>query len=362
MTWHHCLKILFVSFFLSLASLSSAHQVGISAGYYELKGDDLFAYISVSQADLIRAHSSLDVDFDGVLSSEEVSTSSSTFSGSWKRGVRLFSDQNECETSFVSARKPDKDGVLIQLKFSCDPAKESYKLTTNFIKRFTVDHRHLIKLNLPKTLHRSSLAPRNTSIHVSVDGRLVEADSGGRFLSLLVFGLEHIVTGYDHLFFLLGLILVALNLKTLLIMVTAFTLGHSITLAIGALGLWTPNGTLVEILIAASIVYVGIENIWVKTPKHRWYLTLLFGLVHGFGFGTILRLHGLSGSQVALDLFAFNLGVELGQVLCLVFVIPVLKWCRGRGWFDSWGLLGLNAMVTLAGVYWLQERLLELWK
>jgi len=210
-------------------------------------------------------------------------------------------------------------------------------------------------------MFRGTLTRAKPSVRFSLDGKLVNEKSGSRFLSLFLFGVEHILTGYDHLIFLLGLILVCLGIKPLLILVTAFTLGHSITLSIGALDLWSPNPALVEILIAGSIVYVGIENIIVKTPSHRWYLTFLFGLVHGFGFGSVLRLHGLSSGEMVSDLLAFNLGVESGQVACLLLLVPVLRWFRGRGWFDRRGLLGLNALVTCAGLYWLQERILGVW-
>ena len=184
MIWPYCLKTVIISFLLSIAGTSFAHQLGISAGYYELKENDLHAYVSIAQTDLIRAHPSLDVDFDGELSPKEVSTSSSTFTNSWKKGIRLFADQTECKTSLVSARKADEDGVLVQLKFSCAPAQESYKLTTNFVKRFTADHRHLIKLNLPQSLHRSTLSPRSTSIHVRLDGQLVLKLLKRRLISL----------------------------------------------------------------------------------------------------------------------------------------------------------------------------------
>jgi len=88
---------------------------------------------------------------------------------------------------------------------------------------------------------------------------------------------------------------------------------------------------------------------------------LLFGLVHGAGFASMLTARGLDSGQVLADLLAFNLGVEVGQLFCLLLVVPVLKVLRARWWFDSWGFMGLNALLTAAGVYWFLERLWRLW-
>lgn len=143
----------------------------------------------------------------------------------------------------------------------------------------------------------------------------------------LALGVKHIWTGYDHLLFLFGLMVVTRNAKAALQLITCFTVAHSFTLAIATLNLVQISSRVVEPLIAASIVYVGIENLFSRgEPKGRWLLTFVFGLVHGFGFATVLRELGVgaNGSGIAVPLISFNLGVELGQLTIAMLALPVI--------------------------------------
>jgi hypothetical protein len=116
----------------------------------------------------------------------------------------------------------------------------------------------------------------------------------------------------------------------------------------------------VEPLIAASIVFVGVENLLRRDePRWRWALTLAFGLIHGFGFAGVLREAGLgsSGAGLLVPLFSFNLGVELGQIAVAVVVLPLLWKLRGLPWFERHGQRLISVFVVLAGAYWLLQRL-----
>src|SRR5436309_1729579 len=132
------------------------------------------------------------------------------------------------------------------------------------------------------------------------------------FGGFLLLGVKHIWTGYDHLMFLFALLLVCDNFKSAIQIVTFFTVAHSITLALATLNLVWVSSRVVEPSIAASIVYVGLENIIrSEGPKGRWLITFLFGLIHGLGFASVLREMGVSSSTgVAVPLVSFNLGVE----------------------------------------------------
>ena len=152
----------------------------------------------------------------------------------------------------------------------------------------------------------------------------------------LVLGVEHIFTGYDHLAFLLGLLLVAgvvgreqqgavwPGLRYLLGIVTSFTLAHSITLVSAAMGWLSVPSNVVEPAIALSIAYVGLENLVRALPRRRWLLTFAFGLVHGFGFAHMLRDVGLPRNGLVLSLASFNLGVELGQLAVVALIFPLI--------------------------------------
>jgi hypothetical protein len=138
-----------------------------------------------------------------------------------------------------------------------------------------------------------------------------------QIFSFLGLGIEHILTGYDHILFLLSLLMLGGGLPNLLKVVTAFTISHSITLSLAVLGVVSVPGRFVESAIALTIIYVAAENFWRKTTKGRWLLTFVFGLIHGFGFASILQEMNIPQSQMALALGSFNVGVEIGQLLAM---------------------------------------------
>ena len=186
--------------------------------------------------------------------------------------------------------------------------------------------------------------------------------TGTSFEPFFRLGFEHIFTGYDHLLFLLGLLLVCTRWRALGVIVTCFTVGHSLTLVLATLG-WVnlPPGV-TEPLIALTILWVGLENIWWGNaePAGRWAVTLLFGVVHGFGFATVLRDLGVGtgGRPLLVPLFAFNLGVECGQLMFAAIVLPLLLWLRRSPWFWKRGVPILSGAVASTGLYWLLERVL----
>jgi hypothetical protein len=179
-----------------------------------------------------------------------------------------------------------------------------------------------------------------------------------RFVQL---GFLHILDGIDHLLFLLCLVIPFRRLKPLVVIVTAFTVAHSITLVASAFGLapdtlWFPP--LVETLIAASIVYMALENIVGKIGLHRrWAITLGFGLIHGFGFSFALReTLQFAGSHMLMSLLSFNVGVELGQLLVLMLMVPVLEGFFKYAVAERMGTIILSALVAHTGWHWMSTR------
>ena len=179
-------------------------------------------------------------------------------------------------------------------------------------------------------------------------------------------GLHHILGGADHLLFLLCLVLPFGRFGWPLVgVVTAFTVAHSITLLGAALG-WVPTAAafplLVEVLIAASIVYMAVENLLGPRLQGRWLLTVAFGLVHGFGFafGLATELQ-FAGSHLFVSLLAFNVGIELGQLLVLALAWPVLAWARARlGSRERWLTVVASAFIAHEAWHWLSERFAQL--
>ena len=176
--------------------------------------------------------------------------------------------------------------------------------------------------------------------------------------SFFLLGVEHIATGYDHLLFLLALILCGGNLVQLLKIITAFTLAHSITLGAAALGLVQLPSTLVEAVIALSIAYVAFENLFPRFAiSRRWTISFLFGLMHGFGFSSVLQEIGLPRDNLVLALLNFNLGVEAGQLVAVAMVVPLLIRLRKTRW-ESMVVQMLSALVLLVGLGLFIERVI----
>jgi hydrogenase/urease accessory protein HupE len=177
------------------------------------------------------------------------------------------------------------------------------------------------------------------------------------FGAFFLMGIEHILLGYDHLVFLFGLVLVGGRWRSILLVVTAFTLAHSITLGLAVLGVWAPSPRIVEPLIALSVAYVGVENQFVKDAEKRWRITFPFGLIHGFGFAGALGEIQLPKADVPKALLGFNLGVEAGQLATLAIVLPLILTARKRAWFEKRGVRYLSWAIALLGFMWFVSRI-----
>ncbi len=179
-------------------------------------------------------------------------------------------------------------------------------------------------------------------------------------LNFVKLGFEHILTGIDHLLFLLCLVIPFRRLRPLVAIVTAFTVAHSITLIASAAGfapdaLWFPP--LVEVLIAVSIVYMAIENIVGAKLERRWLVAFGFGLVHGFGFSFALRESlQFAGAHLATSLVSFNVGVELGQLAVLAVAVPALNWVFSHAVQERMGTIILSAFVAHTAWHWMLDR------
>lgn len=175
-----------------------------------------------------------------------------------------------------------------------------------------------------------------------------------RLWRFFVLGVEHILIGYDHILFLLALIVVS-RPRELVTLVTAFTVAHSITLALATLGWVNLPANLVETAIAATIVFTAVENFWITDTAGRWKTTFAFGLIHGFGFAGVLRDLGLPTVGFLRALFAFNLGVEAGQLAIVALLVwpaaQLARWKHGPAVRRL-----LSAAIALCGLGWFLDR------
>jgi hydrogenase/urease accessory protein HupE len=224
-------------------------------------------------------------------------------------------------------------------------------------------HRQLVTLQNPKgdVLAERLLSANADSITIQMDAKEGKPPEvvATSFADFFVMGVKHIWTGYDHLLFLFGLLIVTRNFAASVKIITCFTIAHSITLAVATLSLIQISSRIVEPLIAASIVYVGTENLFRgDDPKGRWLLTFGFGLIHGFGFASVLKELGVgaNGSGITVPLVSFNLGVEVGQIAIAALVLPVIWKLRARPVFVRRWVPACSVLVALLGGYWFVQR------
>jgi hydrogenase/urease accessory protein HupE len=211
----------------------------------------------------------------------------------------------------------------------------------------------LIRYDDKKHIYKSLL--RSATPFITINQKL---STFALFIEYVQMGIMHILSGFDHLSFVTGLLILASSLRKLLFTISAFTLSHSITLALGILGTITINTAFVEAMIALSILFLAKE---IMTPritfskKHLGFVAFMFGLVHGLGFSSSLADIGLPHNEIPLSLFAFNLGIELGQIVFIAFASVVLYFLRK--FFKKSFLDKIVAyIIGSVSAFWIYER------
>ncbi len=178
----------------------------------------------------------------------------------------------------------------------------------------------------------------------------------------VVLGFEHIVPkGLDHILFILGIFLLSIRLRPLLWQVTMFTLAHTITLGLSMNGVISLPASVVEPLIALSIAYIGVENVFAHSlHRSRLFLVFAFGLLHGMGFAGVLNDFGMPENDFAVALISFNVGVELGQLsVILLAFLCISYWFSRKPWYRSVIVVPASLLIAVIGLYWTAERIFE---
>ena len=242
--------------------------------------------------------------------------------------------------------------ATVEIDFNCDASHGRLDITEDW-RAFLGEHYQTLG-NIRTSSGERQVTFGEESRTASVDIDHMVATGWFDFVKL---GVEHILTGYDHLLFLVALLATARGLWSVVRIVTAFTLAHSVTLSVAALGFVTIPDRIIEPLIAATIVWVALENLFAAEPdRRRWIWSFGFGLVHGFGFAYALGELGLKGATLVRGLVGFNVGVEIGQLIFVAVFLPALMWlARGRGARLTPRIASLA--VAVIGTYWLVERI-----
>jgi hypothetical protein len=247
----------------------------------------------------------------------------------------------------------DATGFTMLVDFACGSVVRELVVEDNIFDLLGPNHHTLAKLEAPSGTQQFAFAPDSRR------ARFVIGDPGGSAAftgSFFVLGVHHILSGYDHLLFLLALLLPGGGLLSLTKIITAFTIAHSVTLSLAVLQVVSLPDRLIEAVIALSIAFVAAENLFLaRAVSRRWLVSLCFGLAHGFGFSSALRELGLPAHGLLLSLFGFNLGVEVGQALVVAACLPLLFLLSRTPW-ESRAVLSSSLAILLVGLVLFVER------
>lgn len=344
--------------YLSLSAQSSSADV---SGHWDIALRDLELAIG------------LDSDRDGAITWGELRGHQAEVFDYALQRLALRADGAACPVTrgelLVDAHS---DGAYAVLNFSAQCAAPPRQLEVEYHLLFDLDpsHRGLLGLSVDGHTRTAVLSPEQPLQTFD----LKHTSPWHQFLQFVGDGMHHIWIGYDHMLFLISLLLPAVlirregrwipvgTLRSALIsvfaVVSAFTVSHSITLTLAALGVIGLPSRLVESGIALSVLLAALNNVWPQVTRRAWVLAFFFGLVHGFGFASVLNDLGLPRDALAISLAGFNIGVELGQLTVVLIVVPLIFLVRERRFYRPVVLVGGSCAIAFVAALWFLQRAL----
>jgi hydrogenase/urease accessory protein HupE len=354
------LAILVCSVTFSVSAL--AHDPGLSSVTIRPRPNGVEATLTLAVKDAAQL-AELDGDHDGIVTQAEFTRGQSQLQAVVAAQLVLAPDGKSAKPESIRSRLDENNNVELQLNFR-DTDFSTLEVRCKLIALLPPGHRQYVQVQDSRGRRvaerlLSATTDFATARVTAENAGAAMRESVGSFADFLALGVKHILTGYDHLLFLLGLLVVTRSFVSSLKIITCFTVAHSITLAVATFSLVEIPSRIVEPLIAASIVYVGVENLLRgDDPKGRRLLTFAFGLIHGLGFASVLREMGVGSRAggVALPLFSFNFGVELGQILIAAVALPIIWKLRANPVFITRWARPCSAMVVFLGGFWFVQR------
>jgi hydrogenase/urease accessory protein HupE len=350
------MKLISVLFLLFYVQISFAHDPGLSSAEVVLneKGVDISITFALQDTE---SFAPMDKDGDAEVSNQERETAKPEVAALIAKELAVTLNNQNVKPFAIENVTFDAQNNA-HLLFHYQPAATSLKMQLLFLNKLADGHKQVVTIKdaTGKNLSEKMLTQQDNSIELNLE----DGEKSSMFKDFFVLGIEHILTGYDHLLFLFALLIVTHRFWSAFGIITFFTIAHSITLAIAGMNLFTIPSTIVEPLIAASIIYVGAENLIVKKPKGRKYLTFAFGLIHGFGFAAVLQEMNITSIEtgILVPLFSFNLGVETGQLIVTSISLPIIWWLHTKPLIEKYFVTVCSTIVCLAGGFWLIERTL----
>jgi len=312
----------------------------------------------------------LDDNLDGQIDWSELRNNQENILHYAKSNLSILAVTNECHITANDLKvSKHSDGLYAVLYLSADCLETNDEMTISYDLFFEVDkqHRGLLKFSNRDQEISYVFSPENPEFSVSP----TRFHTWETFVLYVQEGIWHIWIGFDHILFLISLLLpsvliwqhkqwsAATNLTTVFIdvikIVTGFTLAHSASLCFVVLSGFSPPVTLTEVVIAISVIYVSINNIYPLFSSNRWLLAMGFGLIHGFGFANVLQELALSSGSLTLGLLSFNLGVEIGQLLIVALFIPIIYLLRNKTFYRR-VVRYSSILIAGMGIVWVIER------
>jgi hydrogenase/urease accessory protein HupE len=344
-----------------IAAPACAHQVNISTARVELKPQRAVAVeVAMKGSDVDRVAGTHVFDEQkGLVDTAKVAESAAAIAAYVGAHVAVTgADGTPCIAGAPQVTT-EEDGVITRNTYSCAKVAGNLVYHSTVLTASNSSARQVVLIGAGPDAAQALLDNTNTTLTLSVPPPSLFSVME----RYLVTGIEHIFLGYDHIAFLIAIVLWARRLLPVIKIVTAFTLAHSITLSLAALQIVVIPSTIVEPAIAASIVFVAVENFFSRDIDGRWKVTFAFGLIHGFGFASALQEFGLPAHAVVPALAAFNIGVEIGQVAIVSIVAPVLDVFdrlfaadRTKPVRAAALVYALSALITVLGSYWFLTR------
>lgn len=276
------------------------------------------------------------------------------------RAVSVLGDGKPCPAKLIEATPFETDATKVVIAAACGAPPRAVEVEVTLLGALPFGHRHLVHVTGAGAPPDTTLTVAHRRFSFTPTLPVLLPPAPPSLVELVGMGVEHIARGADHLAFLLGLLLLGGRWRALAAVVTAFTFGHSISLAVATFGLVSAGARWVEPAIALSVALVGLEDLVLlrrqaPPPPRRIGLAGVFGLVHGLGFASALRDVGLPRAALPRALFGFNVGVELGQLAAVAVAVPLLA--RARRWrgFDR-GAQGVAGGLVVLGLAWFVAR------
>ena len=368
------MRLLMTFLLLSLANTAQAHKPSDSYLILKIDGANVQGQWDIALRDLDFAIG-LDGNGNGEITWGELRARHDAIAAYALPRLKISTEGELCP-SHATANLVDNhsDGAYAVLRFVAECAKPLTSVELNYSLLFDVDpqHKGLLRLEYKGTTSTAIFSPDKSKQKFD----LSEITLLRQFLDYAKEGVWHIWIGYDHILFLLSLLLPAVLYRSkkhweavasfrpalidVLKIVTAFTLAHSITLTLATFGVVTLPTRLVESAIAASVVLSALNNVFPMFEGRRWMVAFAFGLIHGFGFASVLADLGLPQDALLLALVGFNLGVEGGQLAIVSAFLPVAYYLRGTVFYRRVVLFAGSILIMLLASVWLVERAFQL--